>query len=60
MHSELKKTLAAPQTRERLEQLGMAIRTSTPEEFARHIASEIELWGKVVRDTGISATESSM
>ena len=57
LHSELKQTLTAPQTRERLEQLGMAIRASTPEQFARHIASEIELWGKVVRDSKLSATE---
>ncbi|MBI3053148.1 MAG: tripartite tricarboxylate transporter substrate binding protein [Betaproteobacteria bacterium] len=57
MHAELKKTLGAPETRERLEQLGMAIRASTPEEFARHIVSETELWGKAVRDSKISATE---
>ena len=57
MHSELKKILAAPETRERLEQLGMTILASTPEEFARYITSEMELWGKVVRDAKISATE---
>jgi len=57
MHSELKKTLAAAGTRERLEQLGVTIRASTPEEFARYITSEMELWGKVVRDSKISATE---
>jgi len=29
----------------------------TVKEFARYIASEMELWGKVVRDSKISATE---
>lgn len=60
MHSELKKILAAPETRERLEPLGATIRASTPQEFARHIASEMELWGKVVRDSKIAPIESSM
>ena len=49
--------LATPEMRERLELLGMAIRASSPEEFARHIAIEMELWGKVVRDNKISAAE---
>jgi tripartite-type tricarboxylate transporter receptor subunit TctC len=60
MHAELKRVLTRPETRERLEQLGMEIRASAPEEFSRHVASEMELWGKVVRDARISATESSL
>lgn len=60
MHAELGRVLASTQTRERLEQLGMEIRASTPEVFARHIANEMELWGKVVRDTRISAVEPSL
>ena len=57
MHAELKNILATAEMRERLELLGMAIRASSPEEFARHIATEMELWGKVVRDSRISVGE---
>ena len=57
MHAELKSILGTPEMRERLELLGMTIRASSPEEFARHIAAEMELWGKVVRDRKISAVE---
>ncbi len=57
MHAELSRVLANPDTRARLEQLGVTIRASTPEEFARYIESEMQLWGKVVRDSKISATE---
>lgn len=57
MHAELKKILGTPEMRERLELLGMTIRASSPEEFAQHIAVEMELWGKVVRDSKISAAE---
>ena len=32
---------------------GFEIALSTPEEFARYIRTEIERWGKVVRDAGI-------
>jgi tripartite-type tricarboxylate transporter receptor subunit TctC len=57
MHAELKNILGTPEMRERLELLGMTIRASSPEEFVRHIATEMALWGKVVRDSRISATE---
>jgi len=57
IHAEMSRILAHPDTRDRLAQLGMAIRASTPEEFARHIAAEMALWGKVVRDAKISAIE---
>jgi len=57
MHAELKSILGTPEMRERLELLGMTIRASSPEEFARHIAIEMELWGKVVRDNKISWAE---
>ena len=34
---------------------GLEIALSTPEDFARYIRTEIERWGKVVRDAGIQA-----
>jgi tripartite-type tricarboxylate transporter receptor subunit TctC len=57
VHAELNRILATPDVQDRLAQLGMAIRASTPEEFSRFIASEMEFWGKVVRDRKISAVE---
>jgi tripartite-type tricarboxylate transporter receptor subunit TctC len=57
LHTEMKNVLGTQQMRERLEQLGMTIRASTPEEFNRYLVSEMQLWGKVVRDAKISATQ---
>jgi tripartite-type tricarboxylate transporter receptor subunit TctC len=57
LHAEMKNVLGTQQMRERLEQLGMTIRASSPEEFNRYLVSEMQLWGKVVRDARISATE---
>ena len=57
LHTEMKDILATPQMRERLELLGMTIRASSPEEFGRFLRSEMQMWGKVVKDARISATE---
>lgn len=53
MHDALRKALAEPEVRSRLEQLGTTIHASSPAEFRRHIALETELWGKVVRESKI-------
>lgn len=53
MHAELSRVLALPETREGLERLGATVQVSTPEEFSRIIASDMQLWGKVIRDAGI-------
>ncbi len=57
LHTEMKNVLGTQQMRERLEQLGMTIRASSPEEFNRYLVSDMQLWGKVVRDARISATQ---
>lgn len=57
MHAELTRVLAGPETRGRLEQLGVTVLASTPEDFTRFIASEMQLWGKIVRDAKITAAE---
>jgi tripartite-type tricarboxylate transporter receptor subunit TctC len=51
-------TLAALNTQEvknRLFASGVEVRTSTPEEFARLIESEMHKWAKVVKDSGAKA-----
>ncbi len=57
LHAALRNVLAQSDTRSRLEQLGATVRGSTADEFGSYITQEMKLWGKVVRDSKISATE---
>jgi tripartite-type tricarboxylate transporter receptor subunit TctC len=45
-------SLEDAEVRKRLFNAGVEIRTSTPEEFARYIASEMQKWAKVVKESG--------
>ncbi len=49
--------LADPVLKERLEQLGVVVAGSTPEEMAAYLKSEIDKWGPVIRDAGITMRE---
>ena len=53
LNRELNAILDEPQTQSRLLAMGSELLKSTPEEFAAHIKSEQEKWGKLVRDTGV-------
>ena len=53
MHKDIVAALAYPPVRERLEPLGAALVGSTPDELARHLKSEMDKWGPVIRDAGI-------
>jgi tripartite-type tricarboxylate transporter receptor subunit TctC len=55
MHEEVAKALKIPAVQERLTQQGVVLRVSSPEEFGKFLSVEIERWGKVVRDSKISA-----
>lgn len=55
LNTEFVKMLNDPELRKRLAARGTHPVTSTPEEFARFIRSEIERWGKVVRASGATA-----
>lgn len=52
LNHELNAILDEPDTQKRLLALGAEILKSTPEQFAAHIASEHEKWGKLVRESG--------
>jgi tripartite-type tricarboxylate transporter receptor subunit TctC len=55
-HAELVKTLNQPDLRKQLtEQLGMDLRVSDPATLQKFTATEMERWGKVVREYGIRA-----
>lgn len=53
LHTAVIEVMALPETRERMAAFGAEITTSTPEEFAAHIRSEMARLGKVVRDANI-------
>ncbi len=53
LNAQVLKVMALPETRERMAAFGAEITTSTPEQFAAHIRSEIAKLGKVVRDASI-------
>lgn len=57
MHRDIVGSLAHPPVRERLEPLGAALVGSTPEELARHIKSEMDKWGPVIREAKIKIDE---
>ena len=48
-NAALKEILARPAIREQLEKAGAAVHVSTPAEFGKHIADEVDKW-KSVRD----------
>jgi tripartite-type tricarboxylate transporter receptor subunit TctC len=52
INAEITKVLSTPESRRLMASAGVEVATSTPEEFSRLMQSEMERWGKVVRDTG--------
>lgn len=55
LHGEVVRVLAIPDVRARILGIGMEPVGDTPEQFAAHIRSEIERWGRVVKSAGIKA-----
>ena len=53
LHLETAKTLALPEIRTKLADLGVEAIGNSPEAFASLIQSEIPKWAKVIRDSGI-------
>jgi tripartite-type tricarboxylate transporter receptor subunit TctC len=54
LNADANKLLAGP-LKKRLEDQGIAVAPSTPEEFAAHVKSEIAKWTKVVRDAKLES-----
>jgi tripartite-type tricarboxylate transporter receptor subunit TctC len=57
MHADTVATLSDPAIRGRLEQLGLFVAGSTPEELGQFLRSEMEKWGPVVKQAGLSIRE---
>lgn len=53
LNSEIVAALKQQSIRERLANEGVEARSSTPEEFARLIATEVERWAKVIQRAGV-------
>ena len=53
--SEIARVLKQPDTQARFAALGMDVIASTPEQFRKAIASEIQRWAEVVKDANIKS-----
>jgi tripartite-type tricarboxylate transporter receptor subunit TctC len=49
--------LAEPVIKDRIQNLGIKVETSTPEQLAAHLKSEMDKWGPVIKAAGITARE---
>jgi tripartite-type tricarboxylate transporter receptor subunit TctC len=52
INSEVTRVLSTPESRKLMSSAGVDVATSTPEELAKLMQSELDRWGKVVRETG--------
>jgi tripartite-type tricarboxylate transporter receptor subunit TctC len=55
MSAEMRKSLAKPETRERMKQLGAIIVADTPGEFAAFLKKDYERWAQVIKTSGVKA-----
>ena len=55
INSELNKALNSPDLRKKLEDQGLSVTPDTPEQFAKLIRTDIQKWGRVVKESGARA-----
>jgi tripartite-type tricarboxylate transporter receptor subunit TctC len=55
LHAETRKALAAPEMRAKFDAMGIQPGTLDQPAFARFVQSEIQSWGKLVKDAGLKA-----
>ena len=53
LHRETAAVLGIADVRERIAGLGADVAASTPAQFAEHIRKELDIWGKVIKQSGI-------
>ena len=55
LHADTVTALADPTTKARLEQLGVGVIGSSPEELRAHLAAEMAKWAVIIKEAGIKA-----
>lgn len=55
LSEEMRKSLAKPETRERMRQLGAVVIGDTPTEFAAFLKKDYERWTQVIKASGVKA-----
>jgi len=50
LNAKLRGVLRSPELAARFAQMGLDVIASTPEEFSAHLKSEVEKWGRVIRE----------
>ena len=55
LHQAITKSVANPQVRDKLQERGVTIRTSRPDEFLAYVKSENDKWSRVVKLSGAQA-----
>jgi tripartite-type tricarboxylate transporter receptor subunit TctC len=55
LSEEMRKSLARPETRERMRQLGAIVIADTPAEFAAFLKKDYERWQQVIKVSGVKA-----
>ena len=53
LNAAINQVVAKPETRQRLAALGFDAFSGTPQDFARFVGEQRDLWGKLIRDAGI-------
>ena len=54
IHDDAVAALAHPPVKQRLEDLGVEVVTSTPAGLAAHLKAEMEKWGSIIKEAGIT------
>jgi len=57
MHADTVAVLAEPAIKTRLQELGLFVVGSTPEELGRFLKAEMDKWGPVIKDANITVRE---
>jgi tripartite-type tricarboxylate transporter receptor subunit TctC len=57
LHADAVAALSDPVTKQRLEQLGVVVVASSPAELAAFLKREMDKWGPVIREAGITINE---
>jgi len=57
INADLVKVLATNTLRQRLDDQGIDVQSSTPEELVAHVRAEIEKWRKVVKEAKLEGTD---